>query len=262
MKKAFTLIELLVVIAIIAILAAILFPVFARAKNAAKGAVCISNMRQIGIASLLYVSDSDDQYFPALKYDPLPGFAPQRPWVGYDNLNTDAEIGGYWGDVSQPAKHPVRPGCIDPYLKTLEIIKCPNKPAGSQTALALSGFDTVHPSDFYTAHPEVKGQEYGPSMAAGSYIDGTLDYVGVNDSSIDEPSETLLAWEHKASAPICNFLQPFDWETSPPNLQILLDHFNFLHTDGTNTIWTDGHAKRLVYGQLRRRYFSVRKDLF
>ena len=60
MKKAFTLIELLVVIAIIAILAAILFPVFAQAKAAAKGTQAISNQKQIGLGIVLYAGDYDD----------------------------------------------------------------------------------------------------------------------------------------------------------------------------------------------------------
>lgn len=62
MRKAFTLIELLVVIAIIAILAAILFPVFAQAKTAAKKTVAISNQKQISTSILLYISDYDDTY--------------------------------------------------------------------------------------------------------------------------------------------------------------------------------------------------------
>lgn len=62
MKKAFTLIELLVVIAIIAILAAILFPVFAQAKTAAKKTVAISNQKQIGTGFMLYLADYDDMY--------------------------------------------------------------------------------------------------------------------------------------------------------------------------------------------------------
>ncbi len=62
MKKAFTLIELLVVIAIIAILAAILFPVFAQAKLAAKKAVSISNVKQIDLAVIMYANDVDDIY--------------------------------------------------------------------------------------------------------------------------------------------------------------------------------------------------------
>lgn len=65
MKKAFTLIELLVVIAIIAILAAILFPVFAQAKTAAKKTVVLSNAKQISTSQLIYVNDYDD-YSPAL----------------------------------------------------------------------------------------------------------------------------------------------------------------------------------------------------
>ncbi|CAN5422088.1 hypothetical protein BH11ARM2_BH11ARM2_31810 [soil metagenome] len=61
-QSAFTLIELLVVIAIIAILAAILFPVFAQAKAAAKTTACLSNMKQLGLSILLYVNDTDDTY--------------------------------------------------------------------------------------------------------------------------------------------------------------------------------------------------------
>src|SRR5215217_67863 len=60
MKRAFTLIELLVVIAIIAILAAILFPVFAQAKEAAKKTATLSNAKQLGTAMLIYESDYDD----------------------------------------------------------------------------------------------------------------------------------------------------------------------------------------------------------
>lgn len=59
-SKAFTLIELLVVIAIIAILAAILFPVFAQAKEAAKKTVCVSNLKQLTLANIMYAADSDD----------------------------------------------------------------------------------------------------------------------------------------------------------------------------------------------------------
>lgn len=61
-RRAFTLIELLVVIAIIAVLAAILFPVFSQAKAAAKKTECLSNIRQIGLANLMYAGDSDETY--------------------------------------------------------------------------------------------------------------------------------------------------------------------------------------------------------
>jgi prepilin-type processing-associated H-X9-DG protein len=72
----------------------------------------------------------------------------------------------------------------------------------------------------------------------------------------------LEVWEHEAFAPICNFLQPYDWYDSPPDLDSLRQHFNFLHNGGTTTAWLDGHARRLVYGQLRRPMFAIRRDIY
>src|ERR1700743_2750175 len=65
-NHAFPLIDLLVVIAIIAILAAILFPVFAQAKEAAKKSVCLSNLKQISLADLMYTGDYDDRTCPVV----------------------------------------------------------------------------------------------------------------------------------------------------------------------------------------------------
>src|SRR5579863_4007027 len=77
--RGFTLIELLVVIAIIAILAAILFPVFAQAKMAAKKAVDISNMKQIGLSQTMYENDYDDMCCQ-MSWEVAPAIGPLIPW--------------------------------------------------------------------------------------------------------------------------------------------------------------------------------------
>jgi len=99
----FTLIELLVVIAIIAILAAILFPVFARAREKAREASCISNLKQIGLAVIMYSTDYDDRLPLANEYPAAP-----PPADGY---------------------HQGPPGIadvIEPYTKNRQIFRCPS----------------------------------------------------------------------------------------------------------------------------------------
>jgi prepilin-type N-terminal cleavage/methylation domain-containing protein len=103
MRKAFTLIELLVVIAIIAILAAILFPVFAQAKIAAKKTAAISNCKQFNLGSIMYQNDYDDMFVPYFSYysgPPSYQFGPpQEYWPGLlstyvQKTNTSADSGG------------------------------------------------------------------------------------------------------------------------------------------------------------------------
>ncbi len=117
-RRAFTLIELLVVIAIIAILAAILFPVFARAKEAAKKAKCLSHLRQAGIAMELYLNDYDDRLPDRRDLKTSLGF---RPWTTWPP--SDPRAG--WAAV-----------LLDPYLKAEEIWSC-DSVAGSAMGDAI-----------------------------------------------------------------------------------------------------------------------------
>ena len=103
-KRAFTLIELLVVIAIIAILAAILFPVFAQAKVAAKKSTCLSNVKQLGLAAIMYAGDSDDVYCPARNIPDQTAYNQLLdPYVknGKSTMSWHS-FNGIWSDPSDP----------------------------------------------------------------------------------------------------------------------------------------------------------------
>lgn len=261
-SKGFTLIELLVVIAIIAILAAILFPVFAQAKVSAKTVVCMSNFRQLGLAHRMYQSDNDDVWCPNVVSANDVGFAPQRTWIGFDNNNAPL-YGGFYGNVTMQATHPVHAGLIDPYLKSEGVKHCPAMPDGWQTTYAMNFFNPGTYSSYYSVNPAASGNEYGPGAKTYNFApDGSIYTTGISDTEMDRPAQTLVAWEHESWAPMCNFLQPSNWYGGPPNDQSLRLHFHFLHRDAANAIWGDGHAKHISYDALKRPYFSVRKDIY
>lgn len=120
-RRAFTLIELLVVIAIIAILAAILFPVFAKAREAARQSACLNNSKQMGTGLMMYVQDYDET-FPA---NPYAADASGQYW---STLPAAAVLG--WMDV------------IQPYVKNLKVGVCPSDPgppwSGSPYAISYA----------------------------------------------------------------------------------------------------------------------------
>ena len=114
-RNGFTLIELLVVIAIIAVLAAILFPVFARAREKARQASCMSNLKQVGLGVMQYVQDYDETY-------PHDGCAA--------NVGCGATNGVWDGDMFTSVLRWVNR--IQPYVKSANIFQCPScSPSGA-----------------------------------------------------------------------------------------------------------------------------------
>ncbi len=172
MRRGFTLIELLVVIAIIAILAAILFPVFARAREKARQTSCLSNLKQIGLALQMYAQDYDDTLPRSAMYTEPSAVLPEG---GPD----------YWFEQ------------IYPYVNNAQIFACPSE---SFNGISSGGVEVTHedwPSGVnYTynlrAHELALGEVNNPAAFLVA-VDGTNNYFRLRRH--DEADTTNYLWD-------------------------------------------------------------------
>ncbi|MCS6859625.1 MAG: DUF1559 domain-containing protein [Abditibacteriales bacterium] len=217
-KKGFTLIELLVVIAIIAILAAILMPVFAQAREKARQASCLSNTKQMALAIHMYTNDYDER---------LPLF-----YFG-DWLPCCANRGGHWP----------WPKALIPYVKNKPVYTCPSLP-GAHWDRLLGAYGPGFAYEF----PSVIG--YGYNAYGLNDLPGDPPAVGKSLAQIDKPAETFAIVETRYYPPGHPSHVP-DWGwyfAYPPAPRVgLLIWSQWLtanrHQDGNHVVFADGHAK-------------------
>lgn len=212
--KGFTLIELLVVIAIIAVLAAILFPVFARARENARRASCQSNLKQIALGVIQYTQDYDEK-FP-----------------GYFDHPTNQCLGG-WAINLQP------------YLKSLQIYQCPSEPNGPST----NPYDTAYTDYAYNINlgwdpvTSVAGAKKLSALTQPSLTVMNFDHVdiGVGVSFLGTADYSAGCDSDSTNRSTCGGgagLAVFK-EAIPSNGGIAAQ----LHLEGQNFSFCDGHVK-------------------
>jgi prepilin-type processing-associated H-X9-DG protein/prepilin-type N-terminal cleavage/methylation domain-containing protein len=210
-RIGFTLIELLVVIAIIAILAAILFPVFARAREKARQSGCQSNLKQVGIAALMYAQDYDETMVTSWR-------------ISYD------QNGVTWADM------------LMPYMKNLQLLDCPS--SGMKTALlgptTWGGYTVNRGALSYGINANYYGGRAG--SASGPAANRP---TGTSMARIQAPAETVLHTDHYGA-----FEAAAEFDIHANYMATPINTSTYRHNDQSNVLFCDGHVKSMNQGAL------------
>jgi prepilin-type N-terminal cleavage/methylation domain-containing protein/prepilin-type processing-associated H-X9-DG protein len=224
-RRGFTLIELLVVIAIIAILAAILFPVFSRARENARRTSCLSNLKQIGLGIMQYAQDYDEYYVAAYQ---------KGPGTNNHALTTNTATPGYYfySNFGQGAGGRVISwqDIIFPYTKSIQLYTCPsavrtnvNTSGNAVTSGGRPAMSYGYTSGFYGVPTQYPGWA------------GFLQPIKL--SSVPRSAEVIMILDYNR----------FFANANPHSLRAMLtggERKNMApHLDGSNLLFADGHAK-------------------
>jgi len=218
-RKAFTLIELLVVIAIIAILAAILFPVFSQAREKARQSSCLSNLRQVGLAMRQYAQDYDE------KTPPVRVPLPSRTIVGARWSCYDPNWLGGMPAVFHPYDG------YQPYMRNSQLLVCPSNPErsyGSRWALQ---------NEYYPPGDQRGAATYAVNFAVHVSPDGSWN--GRSEATITRPVSTVAMFETLWTCPDLGW-----WSIHGADL--------WIHQRAMNHLYADGHAKWVKIWQTLR----------
>jgi prepilin-type N-terminal cleavage/methylation domain-containing protein/prepilin-type processing-associated H-X9-DG protein len=226
LRRGFTLIELLVVIAIIAILASILFPVFAQAREKARQTSCLSNTKQMGVATMLYTTDYDDTFPPNSTSAPS----------GFTYSNTYYWFFGLVLQSNAAAKLTPSAGLLQTYLKSGPVQACPS--AGDLGATAGGAPFTIDVADAALGYDKnaviystytVGGTTYGPFLSLADW---------------QSPAESVLLMDAQAgpTSAVFNGVNP---PRNPGTGTVYTAYATGRHQKMANVLFQDGHAKSM-----------------
>jgi prepilin-type N-terminal cleavage/methylation domain-containing protein len=235
-RRAFTLIELLVVIAIIAVLAAILFPVFASARGKARQAACQSNLRQFGLAIQMYTQDNDGIFPYALDASDtgVTSIWAVQPAACYAQIKQMAAAGDVlYYHQAPPGSGNWVPGVLDSYLKSRALWRCPSD----------SGFDILDNNDSCNGPCSMPSRPTMYDSRGASYLWHTE--LGVAQRNIDTLAGTTPDGQSVGPSAI-NLI--FDGNGSWHGSPFALGRRGLRYP----TLFVDGHCKLLPWDDYNR----------
>jgi len=252
-KRAFTLIELLVVIAIIAILAAILFPVFAQARESARQTSCLSNGKQIGLAAQMYTQDYDEQWAPV-------GSAIGNALFLNGNMTNGNGLPFNGWSLN-----------ILPYTKNREMFRCPSMDRVFQGRGFCAPFNGQQMTNSYSYNWFLGSDGSYGSAGDGDYgqsPDGSYRWTSpISAAAIAQPAN-VIAFLHSNSLPPYGTTWGCQYVSVETPDFINKIRMRVRHKEGDNFAFADGHSKWYQVkdgdsgGQLRRTYTRTAQGIW